>query len=129
MGLNHPLLVLYMTRYRSLPPTEVGIRVRSNDRRAGVLSIWYVTTQSERGGTRTTVLPLAVDNQGQRTPAWERKADQLFHLPPASHATPPKTELLTEVLEPMILRELQHRGFISENAGYNARLIGWVEVG
>ena len=28
----------------------------------------------------------------------------------------------------MIQRELVHRGFLAENRGYDARLVGWVEV-
>lgn len=28
----------------------------------------------------------------------------------------------------MIHRELIHRGFLGENRGYDARLVGWVEM-
>jgi len=37
-------------------------------------------------------------------------------------------ELLTDTFEPMIQRDLVHRGFLAENRGYDARLVGWVEV-
>jgi len=40
----------------------------------------------------------------------------------------PQIDLLTETLEPMIQRELVHRGFLAENRGYDARLVGRVEV-
>jgi superfamily II DNA or RNA helicase len=128
LGLDHPLFASYMTRFRSLPPQEIGIRVRSTDGRNGVLSLWHVATQGERGEIRTAVLPLAIDHQGQRIPSWERQIDSLFNLPPSNAHGEPRNELLTKVIEPMIQRELHHRGAIGENRGYDARLIGWVEV-
>ena len=128
LGLDHPLLASHMTRFRGLPPQEIGIRVRSTDERQGVLSLWHVATQGERGEIHTAVVPLAIDRQGQRIPSWERQIDSLFHLPPTDAHSEPRTELLTKVIEPMIQRELVHRGAIGENRGYDARLIGWVEV-
>jgi hypothetical protein len=128
LGLDHRLLASYMTRFRGLPPEEIAIRVRSTDKRHGVLSLWHVATQGERGEIRTAIVPLAVDHQGQRIPSWEHQIDSLFNLPPAAARNEPRDELLTKVIEPMIQRELPHRGAIGENRGYDARLIGWVEV-
>ncbi len=128
LGLDHPTVVQYMQRFRSLPDEQIGIRVRSDDGRTGVLSIWHVTTQGERSETRNQMLTLAVDGEGQRIPSWEKQADRLFQLEPASAESESQIDLLTEVLEPMIQRELVHRGFLAENRGYDARLVGWVEV-
>lgn len=128
LGLDHPLVVGHMTAYRGLPPQEVGVRVRADDRRTGVLSIWHVTTQGERGEIRTTILPLAVDFQGQRIPSWERQIDAVYQRPPATGDTRPNPDLVSSVLEPMVQRELLHRGVIGEKRGYDAKLIGWVEV-
>ena len=82
LGLDNPLLVSYMTRFRSLPLQEIAVRVRSSDKRHGVLSLWHVASQGERGEIRTAVVPLAVDHQGQRIPSWEHQIDSLFNLPP-----------------------------------------------
>jgi len=128
LGLDHPLLVSYMTRYRNLPPGEIGVRVQSPDRRSGALSLWHVATQGERGETRTCVLPLAVDIAGQRCPAWERQVDRLFQLPATPHRLDAPDRLLHQEIEPMLQRELIHRGIVGENRGYEARLIGWVEL-
>ena len=117
---NHPKLL----RYREFG----GCDLFFSDRRHGVLSLWHVATQGERGEIRTTVVPLAVDHQGQRIPSWEHQIDSLFNLPPAAAKTSPRDAILTNVIEPMIQRELLHRGAIGENRGYDARLIGWVEV-
>ncbi len=64
----------------------------------------------------------------RKVPAWERQIDHLFHLPPAPNGSALNHPLLTDVFEPMILRELIHRGIVTKNQGYDARLIGWVEV-
>lgn len=128
LGLDHSLVVQFMQRFRDLPDDEIGIRVLSNDGRTGVLSIWHVSTQGERSETRNHMLTLAVDDDGQRIPCWEKQADRLFQLQPALANAEPQKELLIETLEPMIQRELVHRGFLAENRGYTARLVGWVEV-
>lgn len=128
LGLDHALVVQFMQRFRDLPDDQIGVRVRSDDGRIGVLSIWHVTTQGERGETRNHLLTLAVDSDSQRIPSWEKQADRLFQLQPAPANVEPQIDLLTATLEPMIQRELVHRGFLAENRGYNARLVGWVEV-
>jgi hypothetical protein len=128
LGLDHPLLVSYMTRFRSLPPREFAVRVRSSDKRHGVLSLWHVATQGERGEIRTAVMPLAVDHKGQRIPSWEHQIDSLFNLRSTAAKNESRGELLTKIIEPMIQRELLHRGAIGDYRGYEARLIGWVEV-
>lgn len=128
LGLDHPLVVSLMQRFLNLPVDQIGIRVRSDDGRSGVLSIWRVATQGDRGETRNYMLPLAVDYAGQRIPAWEKQADRLFHLESASSAKEVSVNILTGSLEPMIQRELIQRGMLAENRGYDARLVGWVEV-
>lgn len=128
LGLDHPFVVRFLNQYRDLPDDQVGTRVRSEDGRTGVLSIWYVATQGDRGEERAHILPLAVTSDGQRIPSWEKQADRLFDLEPASGAAVAHAELLTRTVEPMIQRELVHRGLLPENRGYNARLIGWVSV-
>lgn len=128
LGLDHPLVVQFMQRFRNLPDDQIGIRVRSGDGRVGVLSIWRVTTQGERGETRNHLLTLAVDHDGQRVPSWEKQADRLFQHEPASGGAESQVDLLIGTLEPMIQRELVHRGLLAGNRGYDARLVGWVEV-
>ena len=128
LGLDHSLVVTMLDRYRNLPLQEIGVRVASADGRRGVLSIWHIVSQGDRGETRTTVLPLAIDESGQRLPAWERQADRLFEQPPALPAGRDWSGLVHEVIEPMVRRELQHRGIAGADGGYDARLIGWVEV-
>ena len=128
LGLDHPLMVSYMTRFRNLPTAEIGVRVKCENGRAGILSLWHVTTLGDRGELRSNILPLAVDHDGQRVPAWERQLDRMFQLPPGQDHQEVDDQTLSEVVEPMLQRELVHRGIASEQRGYEARLVGWVEV-
>jgi len=128
LGLDHPLVASMMARYRSLAPQEVGIRVKSPDGRNGVLSLWSVTTHGERGETKTLVVPLAIDGSGQRLPSWERQPDRLFQASPSEGKGSSFPTVLTETIEPMLQRELQHRGVSDAPRGYDARLIGWIEA-
>lgn len=128
LGLDHPLLVAFMNQYRNLSLTELGISVQSLDGRPGVLSVWHVTTQGDRGEIRQAILSLGVDHEGQRHPTWERQLDRIFQQPPASVRSPLPDSLLKEEIEPMVQRELLHRGLVSENRGYDAKLIAWVEL-
>jgi len=128
LGLDHPQVVQHMQSYRGLPEEYIGIRVQGDDGRSGVLSIWQITTQGDRGETRNHILTLAIDQAGQRIPSWEKQVDRFYQLPSATSSRVPQSDLLTKTLEPMIQRELVHRHLLAENRGYEARLIGWVEV-
>ena len=128
LGLDHPIVDRYMAQYRELAPTELGIRVQSSDGRTGAVSVWQVTSQGERGETRSHIVPLAVGSDGQRVPMWERSADKLFHAAPSQQSTNPPVEILLSACDSMLHRELGHRQIISERRDYEARMIGWVEV-
>ena len=128
LGLDHPLVEKYIGQFRALPPNEIGVRVQSVDGRTGVLSVWYVTSQGERGETRSHIVPLAIGSDGQRVPMWERSVDQLFRAVSSQRSTNPPVEILVSACDSMLHRELGHRQIISERRGYEARMIGWVEV-
>jgi hypothetical protein len=93
-----------------------------------VLSLWYVTSQSEHGETRPHIIPLAVGPDGGRIPAWERTVDQFFAAAPANRVTNTPNTALAAVCDSVLQRELSHRQIISERRGYEARLNGWIEV-
>ena len=95
-----------------------------------MLSWWLVETHGKVSEQRTRVEPLAVDLEGKRLPTLERKGDTLFTWPAASPrlAMEDRERLLREHLEPMLQRDLQHRGLVPESGGYSSKLIGWVEV-
>jgi hypothetical protein len=129
MGLDHPAVEGWLHSYRELTPDALGISVKAIGKE-GVLSLWHVVATSDKGHKTTTVVSLAVDGEGKRCPPLEKAADDLFHAESATHTISRSEALrvLTEFIEPMLLRDLVHRGVVREGQPYQAELVGWVEV-
>ena len=77
------------------------------------------------------IVTLGVGWDGGRHVAWERQPELLWRLP-APNATgkqpEQRLELLRNVLEPMLQREIEHRGMGKANRGFEAKLISWIEA-
>ena len=127
LGLDHPIILKFINQYKDLPPEDIGIRVKSGDGIAGVLSIWFVTTQGERDETKNVVIPLAMDDDGSRVPTWEKQIKQIYSLP-IYRSTDEPQHVNPKEFDTMLQRELVHRGVLSKDKGFKSRLIGWVEV-
>ena len=128
LGLDHPLVLEYLERYRNVPSSELGVRVLSASEQSGVVATWEVATQGSRGETHTCIITIAVGSDCKRIPSWERTIDHLYQLEPAQGKSEIPNELLLGILESKLQSELIHRKLISSNGGFNARLIGWLEV-
>src|SRR5205085_1557559 len=128
LGLDHPLVAQYLRKFRDLPPDQLGVRVRSPDGTAGVLSVWLVEARGDKGQVKRAVVSLAVDSDGKRLVAWERQPEKLWQAPADSvgQGGEAQLRLLREHLEPMLHRELEHRGLAKGSRGFEAKLIGWV---
>ncbi|MCC6132213.1 MAG: DEAD/DEAH box helicase family protein [Acidobacteria bacterium] len=129
MGLDHPIVEGWLHAARDAAPESVGISVRLPGK-VGVLSLWHVIATNDKGHRTAAVVPLAVDQDGRRCPALEKAADELFHAESAAPrlARDEATRLLSGTVEPMLLRELVHRGVVREGQPYQADLVGWVEA-
>ena len=78
------------------------------------------------------IVPLAVDEDGKRHVAWKRQPEKLWRSQPAAQngtVADQNLALLRETLEPMLQRELEYRNLAEGSRGFEANLIGWVEVG
>ncbi len=131
LGLDHPLIAAHLRKFRELSPDEIGVRVQSPDGTAGVLAVWAVEARGDKGQVKRVIIPLAVDNAGKRLVTWERQAEKLCRAQPATQSgthADQELALLHETLEPMLQRELEHRGLVTGNRGFESKLIGWVEV-
>ena len=130
IGLDHPLVVDALRRWQSLEPEMLGVAVDGDDGPAA-LSWWLVHCMDKDSQQHTFVRPLAINADGARVPKLEREGPELLRRPPNGACFSPKQrlELLHDVLEPMLQRELQHRGLVHEGGSFHARLIGWAEVG
>lgn len=128
LGLDHPLVENYISKYQSLPTEEIGVRVKSPDEKSGVLSLWHILAQTENGGVKAQMIPLGISEEGQRIPSWERNVDQLFLAESALSKPRFSIGALINSVDSMLHRELEHRKIISEKNGYKAKLVGWIEV-
>lgn len=130
IGLDHPLVVRYLNAYRASPADVLGISARSRDGKTGAIALWQVVATDEKRHQVAKVIALAVDQAGQRQPAMEKLLDDLFQGEPAaaSLARDQATALLANSVEPMLHRDLIHRGFVREGQAYEASLVGWIEA-
>lgn len=129
LGLDHPIMESYLGRYASLPAESIGISTKAVDGRQGVLSLWRVVSTDEKHRQKSLIVPLAIDADQKRCPSMERLLDRFFESEPAS----PNQErivaesALSDAIEPMLHRELVHRGVAKPGQAYEASLIGWIE--
>ena len=130
LGIDHPLVSSLIETWSKATPEALAASVEHKCQSASVLSLWVVHAQSTGSDQRTYLVPLAVDRDGKRLPALEKQRDQLLRRPgkPPVFVTNERRKLLGEVIEPMLQRELQHRGITSEQGGCAIELVGWVEV-
>lgn len=131
LGLDLPLVAGYLRKFRELPPEELGLCVGSPDGTEGVFAAWTVEARGDKGQMKRMVIALAVDAEGKRHVAWERQPEKLWKSPVSSrnvrHADQ-RLAILRNSLEPMLQRELEHRGLDKVNRGFEAKLIAWVEA-
>lgn len=130
MGLDHPAVEGWLRTYREAAPETLGVSVKAPGR-AGILSLWHVVATNDKGHRTAAVVALAVDSEGKRCPPLEKAADELFHAEPAPPVLSREEalRLLSDVVEPMLLRDLVHRGIVREGHPYQAEPIGWLEAG
>ncbi len=131
LGLDHPIVTKYLQLFREYPPEQLGIRAQSPDESSGVFAAWAVEARGEKGQVKRAVVTLAVDKEGKRLVNWERHPDKLWHAGPSTQALASNDEMLSllrDTLEPMLHRELEHRGLAKGNRGFEAKLIAWVEA-
>ena len=102
----------------------------AGDEGPAVVSWWLIHTEGKDGKRRAFVQPLAVSAEGKRLRKLETIGTDLLTRGPGRPvlSIEQRRQLLHDTLEPMVRRELNHRGLVPENGGYSSRLIGWAEV-
>lgn len=131
LGLDHPIVSGYLRKFRELSPLDVGIRVQSPDGTEGVLAAWTVEARDDKGQLKRMVVTLGIDGEGKRHVAWERQPERMWRSGVSAgngRREDPEITILRDALEPMLQRELEHRGFGKASRGFEAKLIGWVEA-
>jgi len=125
VGLDHSFIEKLLIHSRQLAPEEIGLVARSTDGQRGVVSIWAVETSNEKGQNQHRIIKLAMNEEGDRVPAWEKQTEQFFA---ATYDGKPSRNIRLSDIEPLLERELKHRGIVKDSQPYSAELIGWVCV-
>jgi hypothetical protein len=131
LGLDHPIVAAYLRIFREVSPQDLGIRVQSPDGTEGVLAAWAVDARGDKGQLKRMIVTLGIDGEGRRHVAWERQPEKMWRSTVSAangRRGDSKTTLIRDVLEPMLQRELEHRGLGKASRGFEAKLIGWVEA-
>lgn len=129
IGLDHPKVVAWQREFGNLPADAIGIRVQSRDGRRGCLGIWRIESEGERRQRTTRLVTIAIAENGERIPSWERKPEEIFHAPPAQGKEERfDVTFFRNLAEPILQREIQQRGVLSEGTSFQTELIGWVCV-
>jgi superfamily II DNA or RNA helicase len=130
IGVDHPLLVSLLRRWRESQPEDVGAVAATPDGTgAKVLSVWFVQSLGRAADTSSHIVPIAVDASGNRVPSVEKKYSEVFQTVsghPSLDSTS-RIEVLAGQLEPLLDRELKHRGIAKVSGGHTSDLIAWVE--
>jgi hypothetical protein len=74
--------------------------------------------------------PIAMRDDGQRMPPWERQLDKYLQAKPTASPWTEANRLaqLHEQIEPALDRELGQKGVLSGDGAYTAELIAWVDL-
>lgn len=131
LGLDHPIVSAYLRKFRELSAQDVGVRVQSPDGTEGVLAVWAVEARDGKGQLKRMIVTLGIDGEGRRHVAWERQPERMWRSAVSAEnrrGGDPKITFLRDTLEPMLQRELEHRGIGNASRGFEAKLIGWVEA-
>ncbi len=129
MGLDHPRVQTALAHWQNLGPEEMGVAVAGEEGPA-VLSIWWIEARGESGDQRSSVRCLAVRPNGERLIHLERMADDFYSRAPAQSqsSAADRLRVFHEQLEPMLRRDLHHRGLVPAAGGFSAKLVGWLEI-
>ena len=130
LGLDHPLLIDLMNRWRAVSPSEIGATARLECPQPSVLTLWLIQGYDRGADSMADLVSIAVDANGKRAPAIENRIAEVFHARPGvtqlNYAD--RAQLLETAIEPALQRELQHRGIASVERSYASKLLAWIEL-
>jgi superfamily II DNA or RNA helicase len=134
LGLEHPIVKRLFEDDRRLSASQRGIcadGIHARERKS-LLTIWRIVLQDSDERTVQRVVPIGVDQHGQRDRGVEDTAEFLVNLQPATAGLLSQSEretLLREGLPEIIRRDLVFKGHLSDAVTFSSRLLAWVESG
>ena len=132
LGLEHPIVKRLFEQDTSLPAQLRGIVATSGSQWSGpgVLTIWRVVIQDQDGMTTQRVIPIAIDDSGQRRRDLEFNASAIRRFSGASLPSlrpEQRTALLHMELPEIVRRDLAFQGRLSDSSSISSRLLAWIE--
>jgi hypothetical protein len=133
LGLEHPLIRQLVERDRNLDAANRGLigRFPGSEGTKGVLTFWHIQIHGVGGQFHQRVVPLGLDEYGERCRVVEHCADSIRDLDQAERGIMQLDErqrLARTVLPEMLRRELSHKGLLSDGASFSSKLLAWIEI-
>jgi hypothetical protein len=130
IGIDHPLVNRLMNRWRKTEADAIGSVVKLDLGQDVILTMWLVQAYGTGTDVGTYVIPLAVDFDGKRVPAVEKRYSECFRGVPGKSRLgfEARQRLLHDFVDPTLQRELGHRGIAARTTGYSAEMIAWIEI-
>lgn len=130
LGLDHPLVQSLLTKWQSTAPEELSASVKYDTSEASVLTWWLIQTHGKSGQVKNMVRTFASDFSGKRMPSLEQQANQFLRaqMSPSQMAPEARKRLLSDMIEPMMSRDLKQKGLIEDDDSFMTTLLGWVEI-
>jgi hypothetical protein len=134
LGLEHPVVRHLIERHRNLDATRRGLAgtFPSAGGTKGILTFWHIQIHGTGGQFHQGVVPLGVDEQGERCRAVEQLADtirELLKFDTAILEPDERRRLASSVLPEMLRRELSYQGLLNDDASFSSKLLAWIEIG
>lgn len=130
LGLDHPDIARKRIESASIVPERIGLRVVSPTGQHAVLCVWEIEIAGVRGERKKEIVPIALDMDGIRQPAIERKREEVFGYPLVEDGKHnfDADRFFNEKLEPSLFREIKQRWHGDEGKSYSTEIIAWVEL-
>ncbi len=127
MGLDHPYVTRALQKYSGQQIEGLGLSVQSAEFSGGI-GFWLVDLLDSNNQNVRSILILAVDENGNRTPAIEKQAENFFWEPPSEPKPNEDALHLLSPMEEILDREIKQRFGSKSDQPYSAKLISWISV-
>lgn len=133
LGLEHPLIKQFLDEDRQLEAAARGWIAATPDAadQSGVLTIWHVHLKNSEERYMQRIIPVGLDQEGNRCLRIECLANSIRTLKPADPSATTKAngvDLVRTVIPEMLRRDLEHKGMLSESVTLASRLLAWIEL-
>ena len=130
IGIDHPIINRLSGQWRAVSPSALGATATIGLEQSAVLTVWLVQSFGSGQDAGTCVIPVAVNREGVRVPAIEKRYRECFGAKKGRllFNQQERSDLLHGHIEPTLQRELGYRSIASPEKGYSTELLAWVEV-